>query len=83
MMARPVYARLMGDAELTGDLGPRATRLGDVRADLEPVTYRDHRCRNAFGSVLVGLLAARLAACSDVGSVGIVEAPILLVAGSR
>ena len=65
----------MGDAELTGDLGPRARRLGDVRADLEPITDRDHRCSNAFGSVLAVLLAPRLAACSDVASIGMVQAP--------
>jgi hypothetical protein len=72
----------MGDAELTGDLGPRATRLGDVRTGLGPMTDRDHRCRNASGSVLAGLLAARLAACPDVGSIGVVQAPILRVASS-
>jgi hypothetical protein len=46
------------------------------------MTDRDHRCNNAFGSVLASLLAARLAARPDVGSIGMVEAPILRVAGS-
>lgn len=83
MMVPPVYARVMGDAELTVDLGPRATHLGDVCADLEPMTDRDHRCENAVGSLLAGLLAARLAACPDVGSIRMVHAPIVRVEGSR
>lgn len=77
------YALAMGDVELTGDLGPRATRLGGVPADLEPMIDRDHSCENAVRSALAGLLAARLAACPDVSSIGMVQTPNLRVAGSR
>jgi len=76
------YALAMGDVELTGDLGPRATRLGGVPAHLEPMTDRAHRCENAIRSVLAGLLAGRLAS-PDVGSIGTVKAPSVRVAGSR